>query len=43
MQKKEKKMSKLLVFGVGIICGMVLQTILIFMYGVFKINSIDKK
>lgn len=36
-------MSRLAVFGLGILCGMVLQTILIFLYCCLKINSIEKK
>ena len=33
----------MLVFGIGILCGMVLQTLLVFLYGSLKINNIDKK
>lgn len=33
----------MLVFGVGILCGMVLQTFLLFIYAILRINNIDKK
>ena len=36
-------MSRLLVFGLGILCGMVLQTMLILLYACIRINNIDKK
>lgn len=36
-------MSRLAVFGLGILCGMVIQTMLIFLYSCLKINSIEKK
>ena len=36
-------MSRLLVFGLGILCGMVLQTLLIFIYACLRINNIEKK
>lgn len=36
-------MSRLFVFGLGILCGMVLQLFLISLYITFKKNNIDKK
>lgn len=36
-------MSRLLVFGLGVLCGIVLQTLLMFLYVTLRINDIDKK
>lgn len=36
-------MSRTLVFGLGILTGMVLQTLLIFIYISLRIDDIDKK
>lgn len=33
----------MLVFGIGILCGIILQTILIWLYACIRINHIDKK
>lgn len=35
-------MNNILIFGLGILCGMVLQTLLIFIYGAMRANNIDK-
>lgn len=36
-------MSRLLVFGIGILCGMVLLVLLVGIYASLRINDIDKK
>lgn len=36
-------MNRLAVFGIGILCGMALQILLIWLYACLKINDIDKK
>ena len=36
-------MNKLLLFCLGILCGMIIQTLLIFLYASLRINNIDKK
>lgn len=36
-------MSKFLLFCLGILCGMIIQTLLIFLYASLRINNIDKK
>ncbi len=33
----------MLIFGLGILCGMLLQTILFWLYASIRINNIDKK
>lgn len=33
----------MIAFIVGILCGMVIQTLLIFLYASLRINNIDKK
>lgn len=36
-------MNILLVFGLGVLCGMVGIVLLVFLYSSLKINDIDKK
>ena len=36
-------MSRLAVFGLGVLCGIVLQTMLILLYCSLIVNNIDKK
>ena len=36
-------MNKILIFGIGVACGMVIQTLLIFLYASLRINNVDKK
>lgn len=33
----------MLVFGIGILCGMVIETIAIVIYSIFRIDDIDRK
>lgn len=36
-------MKEILIFGLGMLCGMVALVLLTFIYASLKINSIDKK
>lgn len=36
-------MNKILIFAFGVACGMVIQTLLLFLYASLRINNIDKK
>lgn len=36
-------MNEILIFGTGVLSGIVIQTLLVFIYASLRINDIDKK